>query len=56
MIKVRIFESEKGWGQHTLGIKEFDTMEEAEIFRDKYNSKNDLPTTPDYYTMAEILC
>ncbi len=55
MIKVEIFESEKGWGQHLLDTKKFKTKKEAEEFVAEHNSKNNKLMTPDIYTYAEVL-
>lgn len=52
MVRVEIIESEQGWGQRVDEVKEFPTVEEAEAFIEKYNSRNDKPTVPDWYMYA----
>ena len=54
MIKVNIFESEKGWGQKLLETKEFKTEVKAKEYIIEFNSKNNLSRTPDYYTYAVL--
>lgn len=53
-IKVEIIESERGWGSKIDEIVEFDTKEQADSFIKEYNSKNNLPTTPDWYMYAKL--
>lgn len=53
-VKVYIIESEAGWGQKVDEVKEFPSVEEAEAFCREYNSKNNLPTTPDWYMYARL--
>jgi hypothetical protein len=53
--RVEIVESERGWGQKQDSIKEFDTEGAASSFIKKYNSKNNLPTVPDWYMFARAL-
>lgn len=53
MIKVGIFESEKGWGRNLLNYKLFNSIEDADDFILKFNSKNDLKQTPEYYIFAK---
>lgn len=50
--RVDIIESERGWGQRVDETREFPTFEEADAFREKYNSKNNKPTVPDWYMYA----
>jgi hypothetical protein len=52
MWKVQIIECEKGWGQRVDEIEEFDSYEEAESFRNGFNSKNNLDYVPDWYMYA----
>lgn len=50
--KVKIIESELGWGQRVDEIKEFELEEEALLFVKEFNSKNDADKTPDWYMYA----
>jgi hypothetical protein len=50
--KVEIVESERGWGQRTDEIKEFDTYEEARDYIKEFNSKNTEESVPDWYMYA----
>jgi hypothetical protein len=54
-IKVEIIESERGWGQKVDGVRNFDTLSEAQKFVDEYNSKNNEPKVPDWYMYAKIV-
>jgi hypothetical protein len=53
-VKVRIIESERGWGQKVDEVKEFDTREEASDFCGTFNLRNDQISVPDWYMYAEI--
>lgn len=55
-IKVRLFESERGWGSNTE-YKYFDSRKEAEKFVKDYNMNDALghAVAPDYYYFAEIV-
>lgn len=53
MFRVDIIESESGWGQKKDGEYFFDTIEEADKFVTKYNSRNTEKQVPSYYTYAE---
>ena len=53
-IRVRIIESERGWGQKVDSVKYFDTYEKAESFVKDYNKENNQHTVPDWYMYAEI--
>jgi hypothetical protein len=59
-IKVNIIESEAGWGRKVDETKEFDTLEEAEKFVEKYNAPNVMDwnktqRVPSCYWQAEIV-
>lgn len=51
---VPILESERGWGSKIDGyFGLFDSLEEAEDFKMRYNLKfNSSPTVPDWYMVA----
>jgi len=51
--KVYIMEYERGWGSSLDSTKEFDTIEEADEFVEKYNSKNTATEVPDWYMVAQ---
>ena len=53
--KVEIREYELGWGSKIDEVREFDTLNEAIEFCDKFNAKNNLPITPDWYMVARIV-
>lgn len=55
MIKVEIIESERGWGSKVDETKEFNTLDEANIFIKEYNSKNTLDHTPNWYMYARLV-
>lgn len=48
-----IIESERGWGQRVDEVKEFKTEKARDKFIEKFNSKNNEPTTPDWYMVAQ---
>ena len=50
--RVRITEYERGWGSRPEGFSDFDSLEEAKAYRDKFNSQNTAPTAPDWYMVA----
>ena len=54
MIKVNIWEYEKGWGSKIDETKEFDSREEAVAFCEDFNKDNNEPVTPDWYMVARI--
>ena len=56
MVKVDIVESEAGWGQRVDETLEFDSLEEAEAFCRRYNSKHCPPSdrTPEWYMYARV--
>lgn len=53
--KVRIIESEAGWGQRVDEIKTFSTKLAAENFVKEFNQHNNLSYTPSWYMYAEII-
>lgn len=53
-VEVLIIESERGWGQKTDEVKEFDNIKEAKEFIEKYNSQNNGDTAPDWYMYATL--
>lgn len=55
VVVVEIIESERGWGQKVDEVKKFDNLKEARAFVRKYNAKNNLPYTPDWYMYARIV-
>lgn len=54
MTKVLIIESERGWGSKVDMTKEFDTLEAANLFIEKFNLENDKDTVPDWYMYAKL--
>ena len=50
--RVKVIESESGWGQKVNSIKEFDTYEEAKTFQTEFNSHNNYTVVPDWYMYA----
>ena len=50
--RVNVIESERGWGQTRDSI-DFDTMEQAIVYRDKINAENKPGPVPDWYMVAE---
>jgi hypothetical protein len=50
--KVRIIESERGWGQRDGGAKFFDNQQEAEDFVHEFNSANIEDHVPYWYMYA----
>jgi hypothetical protein len=53
MWKVTLIESERGWGQRSGGIKEFETYEAAKKFQLEFNSANIEEYAPDWYIVAQ---
>ena len=49
---VDILESERGWGQKIDSTHLFNSLEEAEKFKEKFNSDNTSETVPDWYMVA----
>jgi hypothetical protein len=49
---VSIIESERGWGQKVVDIKEFDSSDEAWRFVEDFNKDNNKDTVPDWYMVA----
>lgn len=54
MVKVHIIECERGWEPKIDSVEEFDTTEQANEFCRKFNTRNNLPTAPDWYMVAMI--
>jgi len=55
VIKVVVFECERGWGKKVDEIIEFSSLNKAETFVNEFNSKNDKPYVPDWYMYAEVI-
>jgi hypothetical protein len=60
MFKVKIIESERGWGSKIDEIKEFETREAALAFVKEYNKPNDenwakTHVVPDFYMQADLM-
>ena len=53
--KVQIIESERGWGQKTDSIEEFDTYEQAVARIKDFNKDNNEDKVPDWYMYARPL-
>ena len=53
-VKVELVESDSWSGQKVDEVKYFDTVEEANAFIKKYNSKNNEATVPEWYMYARI--
>lgn len=53
--KVNLTEYEKGWGSKVFDALYFKKEDNALSYIKEYNSKNNLSTTPDYYTRAELI-
>lgn len=53
--KVEVWEMDSWSGRKHLKTKEFDNMQLAQNWVKEFNSKNNLPTVPEYYTYAEIV-
>lgn len=51
--RVKVIESERGWGQKVDSIKEFDSYEEAKAFQAEFNSHNNKTVVPDWYMYAD---
>jgi hypothetical protein len=47
MWKVNIIEAESRWAHQIDEVKEFDTLEEANAFVQKFNANNNLSYVPD---------
>lgn len=52
--KVDIIESEAGWGQRVDSTEEFDKLEDAVTFKDKFNAANDKDIVPAWYMYATV--
>lgn len=52
-IKVVVWEFEREWGSKIDDYMVCSTMSDAEDFRKDFNSKNDLPSVPDWYMVAQ---
>jgi len=52
MWKVTIIESERGWGQRVVEVKEFKNYETAKKFQIDFNKENDKDYVPDWYMVA----
>lgn len=50
--RVRILESERGWGQKTLGHNYFKTKDEMQKFISEFNDDIVPGPAPDYYIIA----
>lgn len=50
--RVTYIERERGWGQDVYTV-DYDSLEVAIAARDACNAKNNLPTVPDIYTVAD---
>lgn len=50
--RIDIIESEKGWGKRVDESLYFDSKEEAELYRVKFNAQNTGSKTPDWYQYA----
>lgn len=55
VVKVAIWEYERGWGSRIDEVKEFGTKEEAEQYVLEFNSSNTAEVVPDWYMVAEIV-
>lgn len=53
-VVVQIIESERGWGQQVSYIETYKTLRGAEAFVKRFNARNNLPQTPDWYQYARI--
>ena len=51
--RVSLWESERGWGTKHWADKDFDTLEDAEMFYTAENAKNNKTFVPDWYVYAE---
>jgi len=49
---VTIIESERGWGQRVDDVKDFDSMDAAWDFVNKFNEGNNKDVVPDWYMRA----
>ncbi len=52
--KVYIIESERGWGQKVIEIKQFSSRKKAEAFVLEFNKPNNKASVPDWYMIARI--
>lgn len=50
--KVKIIESERGWGQKVEEVKFFDNQKDAAAFVSEFNSANIEDRVPDWYMYA----
>lgn len=53
-VEVLIIESERGWGQRIDEVKTFPTLNKANAFIKKFNSRNNLSEVPDWYMYATL--
>lgn len=53
-VKVLIIESERGWGQRVDEVREFDDLDTAKQYVEKFNSNNNEPEVPAWYMYAII--
>lgn len=51
--RLKMMESERGWGQKHWSGQSFLTMEEAKKEKDRINAENTDPITPDYYIKCD---
>lgn len=51
--RVDIIESERGWGQKVDEQKFFTDANEAYLFVEEFNAKNDKDYVPDWYMYAQ---
>lgn len=51
-ICVDLIEFERGWGSKVDDTKEFDSWDDAHLFKNKFNEKNNLAEVPDWYMIA----
>lgn len=54
-VKVHIIESEAGWGQRLDEEREFDSVEAADAFVERFNSANDKEEIPSWYMYAKVV-
>lgn len=52
--RVDVWESERGWGRSLLESKDFESKADAQSYVHETNSKNNLPSVPDYYIFADL--
>ena len=55
-VRVKVIESERGWGQKIIERHGFDTLEKAKKFVETFNAEHCPPrdNVPDYYMQARI--